>query len=559
MPVGRRKWAVSFGLAGAMALALPWIGAPASAAYQPWVTGSVQVTDNPDPSRAHVVPFIVRNPFNGTLVIADTENRTKKTVDVYLSTNDGRTWVKGGDPMLKPWTDSSGDPEANINHSMAYDKNGVLLLAFQANDPRFSDLPRPDRPRHIFLTRSTDDGRTWEKAVKVFNAPEAAEAPRSAGKRNNRPWVAVDPNNPQYVYVSWMQWHINDEPTPEGNRALIASSSDGGRTFSEPFSLRAGDPQGSYEARPAVDRHGTVHTIMAGRDFRPPVPAGSPPSTPFIRSVNYRFSTDHGKTWSEARQIEEGNAGFAHNRKWGLRADPNSDTLYAIWYGHPNPRPTLPQDERDIYLRVSEDSGKTWSDRILVNVDSEKLVNVHHFDPNLSIAPNGRLDVVWFDNRLSPFPAGTTSTTTGFQDVWYTYSEDRGRTFSKSIRVTDRSINRAYGIWSNNADVHAPVGLISTDDRVYITWQDSRNGTNEGSAEDTYFASVHMNGPPASDVALANEAAKDDGVPTWLLIGAGAAIGMGVAMLVLLGLGGRARGAASGAAAGSAARQPVRT
>ncbi|MGH9224663.1 MAG: hypothetical protein ACRD2W_12995 [Acidimicrobiales bacterium] len=538
-------------MVGALAAGVPWVSAPAGAQVRPWVTGAVQVTTNPDPARAHVVPYIVRNPFNGTLVIADTENRTKKTVDVYLSTDDGRSWAPGGDPMLKPWTDSSGDPEANINHSLVYDKDGVLLLAFQANDPRFSSLPRADRPRHIFLTRSTDDGRTWERAVKVFDAPESPEAPRSAGKRNNRPWVAVDPNDPQYVYVSWMQWHINDEPTPEGNRALIASSSDGGRTFGQPFSLRAGDPQGSYEARPAVDRHGTVHTIMAGRDFRPPVPAGSPPSQPLIRTVNYRFSTDHGKTWSEARQIEDGNAGFAHNRKWGLRADPNSDTLYAVWYGHPNPRPMLPADERDIYLRVSEDSGKTWSDRILVNVDSAPMVTVHHFDPNISLAPNGRLDVAWFDNRLSPVPAGAA---TGFQDVWYTYSEDKGRTFAKSIRITDRSINRAFGIWSNNVDVHAPVGLISTDERVYFTWQDSRNGTNDGSAEDTYFASVYINGPPPADEAEARAAADDDGVPRWLLVAAGAAMGMGVAMLVLLATGRRGKPAA----APQPAREPAK-
>jgi len=67
-------------------------------------------------------------------------------------------------------------------------------------------------------------------------------------------------------------------------------------------------------------------------------------------------------------------------------------------------------------------------------------------------------------------------------------------------------------------------------------------GTNGGSAEDTYFASVHLNGPPKSEVALALEAAEDDGVPTWLLIGVGAAIGMGVAMLVLLTLGRRGSG-----------------
>ncbi len=519
---------------GAVACAvLAVAAAPAGGEGGLKVTGAVQVTTNPDPARAHVVPWIVRNPKNGTLVIADTENRTRKRVDIHISVDDGRSWFPGGDPMVEPWTDSSGDPEANINHSMAYDRDGVLLLAFQANDPRFSSLPRADRPRHIFLARSTDDGLTWERAVKVWDAPESPDAPRSAGKRNNRPWVAVDPNDPRYVYVSWMQWHINDEPTPSGNKALIAASTDGGRTFGPPVSLREGDPQGSYEARPAVDRHGTVHTIMAGRAFVPP---GTDPSTPPpIRSVNYRYSTDHGRTWSEPRQIEEGNAGFAHNRKWGLKADPRSDTLYAIWYGHPNPRPSLPADERDIYMRISRDSGRTWSDRILVNTDSEPLPGVHHFDPNLSIAPNGRIDVAWFDNRNSPVPASTTPPVTGFQDVWYTYSTDGGRTFAKSIRVTDRMIDRRFGIWSNNVDVHAPVAMVSTDETVYLAWQDSRNGTHDGSAEDTYFATVRH---PVG-------AGGDEGVARWLLVVTGLLIGMGAAMLLVLVVG-RSDGKAAG-------------
>ncbi len=524
---GRVKGVV-FGLVSAALAAVPGgpAGGQAGTTGGLTVTGAVQVTTNSDPARAHVVPWIVRNPDNGTLVIADTENRTRKTVDIYISTDDGRSWAPGGDPMLEPWTDSSGDPEANVNHTMVYDRDGDLLLTFQANDRRFSDLPRADRPRHIFFTRSGDDGRTWERPVKVWDAPESPDEPRSAGKRNNRPWVAVDPNDPRYVYVSWMQWHINDEPTPSGNKALFSASSDGGRTWGAPVSLREGDPQGSYEARPAVDRHGTVHTIMAGRAFVTPgsVPQGTPAP---IRTVLYRSSTDHGRTWSEPRQIEEGNAGFAHNRKWGLRADPNSDTLYAVWYGHPNPRPTLPDDERDIFLRYSTDSGRTWSDRVLVNADSERLAGVHHFDPNLSVAPNGRLDIAWFDNRNSPVPASVTPAVTGLQDVWYTYSTDGGKTFARAVKVTDRMIDRRYGIWSNNVDVHAPVGLTSTDETAYLTWQDSRNGTNDGSAEDTYFATVRHTSQAIND--------DDDGVDNWLLIGMGVLLGMGVAMLVAVG------------------------
>lgn len=530
----------------AVAAALLFGGAgmqPAPAAEEddrpitPALTAAVQVSTNPDPARGHSTPLISRNPKTGILVIADCEARTKKTVDVYRSLDDGRSWAPGGSPMTKPWTDACGNPDSNIDHTIVHDKEGVLYLAFQASDPRFANIADPDRPVHLWLAKSADDGATFE-TTRVYEAPEAPEADRGL-KRNYRPWVAVDPNDPRFVYVSWMQFHSNDD-VPSGNKAMITASSDGGRTWGRPFSLREGDPQGSYEARPAVDGKGVVHVTFAGRGRVPAPPPGTPPPDPAplppIRTVLYRSSGDHGQTWTDAKQIEEGNASFSHNRKWGLKADPNSANLYAVWYGHPNPRAALPADDRDVFLRVSHDSGRTWEDRVIVNDDSAQP-NVHHMHPNLSVAPNGRLDIVWMDTRNSPIAPGTPTplpnvSYVGHQDVYYTYSLDEGRTFAPNIKITDRIIDRRFGIWQGNADIHGPTGIVSTDDTVYFTWQDSRNGHNLGSADDTYFASLHLYGlAPAVGTGAADD--DDEGVPSWLLIGAGLALGMGLSMVVV--------------------------
>ena len=524
----------------AVAAAFTFAGAgvqPAPAAEEdrpitPAVTAAVQVSTNPDPARGHSTPLITRNPKNGVLVIADCEARTKRTIDVYRSFDDGRSWSPGGSPMTRPWTDACGNPDSNISHSMVYDDDGVLYIGFHASDPKFATIDRPNRPVHIWLAKSTDDGATFE-TVRVYESPEAPEADRGL-KRNYRAWVAVDPTDSRFVYVSWMQFHTNDD-VPSGNKALITASNDGGRTFGRPFSLREGDPQGSYEARPAVDGKGVVHVTFAGRGRAVPPPEGQPAPPPPIRTVLYRSSADHGQTWSEAKQIEEGNAAFSHNRKWGLKADPNSDNLYAVWYGHPNPRAALPADDRDVYLRVSHDSGRTWEDRVVVN-DNSATPNAHALHPNLSVAPNGRLDIVWMDTRNSPIPPGTMTPLpnvayVGHHDVYYTYSLDQGRTFAPNIKITDRIIDRRFGIWQGNADIHGPTGIVSTDDTVYFTWQDSRNGHNTGNGDDTYFASLHLHGIPAAAGTGADD--DDDGVPSWLLIGAGLAVGMGVSMVVV--------------------------
>jgi hypothetical protein len=189
---------------------------------------------------------------------------------------------------------------------------------------------------------------------------------------------------------------------------------------------------------------------------------------------------------------------------------------------------------------VARGSGRTGEDRVVVNDDAD-TPNVHHMHPNLSVAPNGRLDIVWMDSRNSPIAPGTMTspgvTYVGDQDVYYTYSLDGGRTFAENIKITDRIIDRRFGIWQGNADIHGPTGIFSTDDTVYFTWQDSRNGTHIGSADDTYFASLRMRGP----LLAAGQEKEDTGVPRPVLIGAGLAIGMGLAMLIVFAASRRSR------------------
>ena len=96
-----------------------------------------------------------------------------------------------------------------------------------------------------------------------------------------------------------------------------------------------------------------------------------------------------------------------------------------------------------------------------------------------------------------------------------------GRTGAE--RISDRLIDRNIGVWSNNTHIHGNVGIASSEDSAYFAWQDSRNGNAATNAEDIYFASVKLQGAAPAD-------AEDDGAPAWILIGAGTAIGMGLAM-----------------------------
>lgn len=234
--------------------------------------------------------------------------------------------------------------------------------------------------------------------------------------------------------------------------------------------------------------------------------------------------------------IDQGSAGFSHNRKQTLVADSKSGNLYMAWYGNAKTRPGL-EDDNEILLRVSRDGGQTWGERVTVNDDAASP-NTQHYKPGVSIAPNGRVDIAWYDFRNSPAPeiqaAAAPFNNGGMTNVYYASSADGGRTFGRNIRISDRSADRSIGVWSNNVHSHFNVGIASANDGVYMAWQDSRNGNSITNSEDVYFASLLLDAPGVS---------VDDsaGVPGWVLAGAGVAGGMGLAMLLVFLIGRRSR------------------
>lgn len=506
------------------------LGVPAWAqdAGTPTVTAAVQVTSNPDPTRGHSSPQIAVSPTTGRLAIVSTEVRNQRTCDVHLSVDGGASWFEGASPMLEPFTDCSGYAINGPYATIAYDRDGTLLVALVANDPAFSDLPRPDRPRSVFLARSTDDGRSFDTTI-VYEAPEdVTDDPRT---NNQRPTVVVDPNDPDNVYLSWLQRGVDT-----GHRALVAASTDGGRTFGEPAQLSDDDDHGGYQARVAVDGEGTVHAIFPSAGYADPRP-----DDPVVRPIFYTRSSDGGQSWDAVTEIDEGNAGFSFNRKHELAVDPDTGTLYAVWYGHPDPRAERPDDDSDIFMRVSTDGGDTWSDRAVVNDDEGDAMQ---YNPGIAVAPSGRVDLAWLDFRDSPMPegVGNVGNDGGFNDVYYANSTTQGATWSDNVRVSDRSIDRRIGVWSNNMHSHTNVGIATTDGVVYLAWQDTRNGDAVNQAEDVYFATVRLSGTDQATPA------SFAGVPIWLVAGAAMLVGMGLAASVAGAVARRSGGAPAPAA-----------
>jgi hypothetical protein len=363
------------------------------------------------------------------------------------------------------------------------------------------------------VSKSTNLGDTWQPVVARDNRGKTGEAQEA-----DRPvtGIAVDrkTGKSDYVYVGASRRSpgfsgANSLP----NQPIVIVSTDGGKTFGEPVDLSqsafndAGaraeafkattttvatpgttttvPPAGSRAAQPdqaanfggfgpsmTVDDKGTVYaawpTTYANLN---PRPAGA---------LLISKSTDHGKTWTTTPITPyDFKIGSFVTVVWSPKGGPDG-TLHVVSDGTEDPNIA---GYTDIYYYRSTDGGKTWSERKNVTDDDPKQLTPQVY-PNIAVAPDGRVDVAFFDTRNDPGNR--------VNDVYYTYSKDNGASWSPNLRITDRSIDRKIGVFANNADVNAPPGLAPTKEFAVVAWDDTRNGDAVGQAQDLYAVDVQF-------------------------------------------------------------------
>jgi BNR repeat protein len=410
-------------------------------------------------------PTLAVDPTNpNNLLAAAKDWRTgPKQVWYYRSTDAGRTWADGH-------LDIAGELQNQSDPVIAFDATGasyLTVIGYNQNDLTVGG---------IFVARTRDLGRTWDKPVLV--------SANSDKLFNDKQWLTVDrSNNPSTkgnIYLSWTLF-TTISPNRERGDIVVSRSTDGGKTFS-PYNVVSlpsqADNQGSY---PAIGPNGEVYVLYYS-DRLTEANEGN--------ALYVAKSTDGGKTFPQVRKA----ASIARPRSPlpgsqfrifvlpALAIDPKSGAVYATWndYGAGN---------SDTMLVRSTDGGLTWNTPIRVNDDAASS-NRDQFFSTVTVGSDGTVHLLWLDRRDDP--------ANKLYAPYYARSTDGGSTFTRNAPASSTRSNPGVGFEGVLIGDYIALDVSADASRVYAAWVDTRNGD-----QDIYFSTFGAQSGPGVTAAPA--------------------------------------------------------
>lgn len=416
----------------------------------------------------------------------------------HLSGDAGRSWVPAQFMAKLP-----KGAEKCYGPEVAFDDSGRMYVVFVGLKGQ------GNRPIGVFLTSSTDRGRSWTTPRRVLGALRFQVR------------LAVDHDSGR-MHLAWLEAGA-DPPlggfAPVPNPIMAAYSDDEGRSFSKP--VQVSDRSRARVVAPALVL-GPGQAVHVGywdlgedeRDYGGlEGPVWEEPWSLVVAS-----STDGGRRFGAGRVVNDDvmppqRVMLIYTMPPASFAADDDGRLYAAWHDARN-------EDWDVFLATSPNGGRRWGAPRRLNDD--KLKNGRHqYLPRLSTAPDGRLDVVFYDRRNAGDNLGN--------DVYFTYSNDAGKTFARNLRLTSLNFDSRVGARYANPsaqglfDFGARIALVSDRRGALAAWTDTRNTAALGPpAQDLYATDIRL---PPEAVDDAGDGGMGAGPPFAIgamLVGAGA-------------------------------------
>jgi hypothetical protein len=409
-------------------------------------------------------PTVVRNPTNANnIVVTNRIDRPSYDAGVHWSNDNGNTWHSTTLP-LPAGRDRRYAPDA------AFASDGSLDIVYVNLEGRGND------PQELWLARSTDGGATFAGPYPI------------TGRYAFQARLAIDPSGTIYVtYLHAAQVGLLTIPGPA--QIFVQRSTDHGQTFSQPVQVSDAQRQHVGAATPVIDSGGNLAVMYEdfradARDFlNLPGPAWE---SPFALVLTR--STDHGRSFSAGHEIDSGLQPSGRFLVYlpqipSITAGP-SEQLYATW-----------DDARSgadrVYLRRSTDGGQTWQSPVTVTTGISDT-SVSAWLPDVSVAPNGRVEVLYFQGHRN----------TGDNLVRaYLASSADGSSFTTTA-VSTGAFSSAIGPLTGPSylppDMGSKLSVFSDNGGALTAWTDSRQGTADTGRQDIGFAAPTIGAAPVA-------------------------------------------------------------
>ena len=430
---------------------------------------------------AHNSPAVAVSPSDpNVMAVADRTDTPRQACTVSRSTDGGATWLRlaGFDTCFWPDVAFTGDGTLLVLATTLAGPNNqpasVSLHRFAGAEP--AGPPIPVTGGEAFHARLATDGArvvvTWVQA-----GPEAAS--KALGL-----------------------------PAPP-NPVVAVRSVDGGLTFSSP--VRVSEPD-RLVVQPEVVLGPGPRVVVSALDLGQDrldyegghEGQGGPPEEGRWGVVTWR-SDDGGASFGPVSVVS---ADLVIPQRIysdlapapGLALDRPRDRLYATWDAGRG-------DQREVFVARSDDGGATWSPARPVAARPRS-----QFLPALGVAPDGRVDVLFYDRSRDPSDVMT--------EVAMASSWDVGRSFTVAT-VSNRSFDSRIGFGSSQGvpTLGSQLAIVSEAERSQAFWSDTRDATLDDNAQDLAVAAVGVDGP---------------GQRRWLLVVLGGVVLLGGLLVLVL-------------------------
>jgi len=322
------------------------------------------------------------------------------------------------------------------------------------------------------LWRSLNGGQSWT----------LLSGEKGAGG-GDKQWLTIDKTSgPGHGF----QYQADDGINCSGGGVQFQRSTNGGVTWQSPITIPNSPIYGSLD----VDTNGNVYV-------------GGEGSTQFFceRSSNAQIATQT-PTFDRSTPVNMGGFlgsgginGIGLDGMLFLAVDRSggatNNNIYMLASIVPNGRSTT-----DVMFVRSTDGGLTFSTPKKVN-DDVVNPNKWHWFGTFSVAPNGRLDAVWYDTRNA---ANNTDS-----QLFYSWSTDAGVTWAPNVAVSN-SFNPSEG-YPNQSKIGDYITIVSDNTGANVAYSATFN-FNAGRAQheqDVYYVRV---APTTTGVTLLSAASR---------------------------------------------------